>query len=638
MAKMDRRHVINAMMSRECFTRVDDKLTNDLRPLKKILETEKDALVQLRQRKDDVLRNKKEFETKQAQLKQYEEQLKQVSQSFAQTEKTYNAVKAYRLAKEVQADHQRELDYHLETQKRLEKQLKSRTNLQKQQKKLQIQQKQLTNLQTDVDDFEKAQAISTKLKRVTDQQQMTSEAITRLNQQIGDFAISKDVVIKYEQIQTKRLHIEASQRRIFSPLLYLPSIGLLAAGIMALFFNLIVGGILLIASIPFLGYLGITYRAYSRAGTQLTELRHQEDKLGEQVAAYRTKDALEDQLNKQQNEYLNLESQTHQLAQDLLQQLSNFSKDILSDITLSDDIDPAGLQRVVAQIEQKIMQLQVNQRSLIDQLQTVNDQMVSLTEAEKDLTQIETEISSLREQLETLTLPELPTEIGEYSEDLFHNLEEQIQTLGEKKAELQAFRKNTADRIEELLLLIKEYAGVQEAFTAKEKEVARLDENIKSGRLTIDLIREVAERGREQVRPRVVQVMERLLATITDGKYRFPKLSEDYSLKVYSATAGEYVEANLYSGGTEDQFLLALRLGFAIALLPEGRGATPQFLLLDEPFGGSDIQRRDNIIRLLQDELSRTFPQIIVVSHQNAILSASEHQFRMINGRAFHSE
>ncbi|MHA2427727.1 MAG: ATP-binding cassette domain-containing protein, partial [Candidatus Hermodarchaeia archaeon] len=98
------------------------------------------------------------------------------------------------------------------------------------------------------------------------------------------------------------------------------------------------------------------------------------------------------------------------------------------------------------------------------------------------------------------------------------------------------------------------------------------------------------------------------------------------------------VEANLYSGGTEDQFLLALRLGFAIALLPHGRGTAPQFLLLDEPFGGSDIQRRDNIIRLLQDELSRTFQQIIVVSHQTAVLSASEHQYRMANGRIIHSE
>jgi exonuclease SbcC len=129
-----------------------------------------------------------------------------------------------------------------------------------------------------------------------------------------------------------------------------------------------------------------------------------------------------------------------------------------------------------------------------------------------------------------------------------------------------------------------------------------------------------------------------LLSSITDGKYRFPQLSEDYSLKVYSAAAGQYVQASLFSGGTEDQFLLALRLGFAITLLPHERGTAPQFLLLDEPFAGSDVERRDNILRLLQEELSKAFQQIIVVSHQRVILAASEHRLRMVDGRIIQTE
>ncbi|MFX1510158.1 MAG: ATP-binding protein, partial [Promethearchaeota archaeon] len=269
---------------------------------------------------------------------------------------------------------------------------------------------------------------------------------------------------------------------------------------------------------------------------------------------------------------------------------------------------------------------------------SIEEQITGLTEAESDLSQTKADISNLNEELSSLDFPSLPEELGVYSDALFEELDQKVREMREDKVRLQTTRKTTVDRIDELTMLLKDNEGIVDEFEQKEHEVAQLDETIKTGQLIIELIREVAERGREQVRPRVVSVMERLLAAITDGKYRFPKLSEDYSLKVYSSTAGEYVEANLYSGGTEDQFLLALRLGFAIALLPQGRGTAPQFLLLDEPFGGSDIQRRDNIIRLLQDELSRTFQQIIVVSHQTAVLSASEHQYRMVNGRIIHSD
>ncbi|MFX1300206.1 MAG: AAA family ATPase [Promethearchaeota archaeon] len=638
MAKMERRHVINAMMGRECFTRVDDKLTNELRPLKNALDPENKLLDQLRHSKEDFIEHTKEYETKQKALTQIETQLKQTSQTFAQTEKSYNAVKAFKTVKDEQENLQQQIQFRTETQKRLKKQLESLGKLKSQQKKLLAQQKQTDYLKKDEKNFKTLLTITEKLRTTIDQQQLTTEAINRLKSQINELAPLQDFATEYEQVRTKRVDIETNQQRLFSPLIYIPSIGLLSAGIGTIFFNTIIGAVLLIAALPFLGYLAKTYISYSRVGPQLDELRKREEELNEQMIQYHAKMTYEDQLQEYIDRNKALTDQISELSERVHDQLGTLSAPVLDRISLPTKSASSALQNTVKETEQRFMELKASQKTITDQLQSIEEQLAEIAAVEDDLAQTETDISSLQEQLTALTFPELPEEIGEYSEKLYEDLDRQIRTIGEKKATLQANRENTKERLEELSALLKQNEGILEEFTKKEREVAKLNDNIKVGQLTIDLIREVAERGREQVRPRVVYVMERLLAAITDGKYRFPKLSEDYSLKVYSAEAGEYVDANLYSGGTEDQFLLALRLGFAIALLPQGRGATPQFLLLDEPFGGSDIERRDNIIRLLQDELSKTFQQIIVVSHQSAVLSASEHQFRMVNGRLIHSE
>ena len=638
MQKMERRDVINAMMGRDCYTRSVEKLSNDIRPLNKAQLSEHTLLKELKQRYEAFLQNKQEQEEKQAELEQTDEELKEKSQLFAQTEKTYKIVKAYKVAKEEQERLQREIEHCSETKKQLEDQITSLGELQPQQKKLRKQAKQLEFLQTDILHFEKVRVEADQLQAKIDERRMVTETISRLEAQIGELATLQDSVAEYEVVKEQRRKAEATQRRFFSPFLYIPSISLLSAGIVAVFLNLIIGLGLIVASIPFVGYLLYTYLSYSRIEPQLQKLKEREEELSELVAQFRAKEAFQTQLTEQLNQIQTLAGQISILTQQVHAELQNLSPTMLEGVSIPTATDTPTLQKIVKTVEQTLNGLKANRDGILDQLQAIDGQLSRLSTLKRDLAENETRGIVLRQDLSKISLPQLPEAVPKYSEKVYDELEQQHTTLGQDKVKLQTQRKNTEDRIRELTDELKEEEGIVEKYAAKEQEVKTLDENLKSGQLTIQLIREVAERGREQVRPRVVGVMERLLATITDGKYRFPKLSEDYSLKVYSAEAGEYVDANLYSGGTEDQFLLALRLGFAIALLPQGRGATPQFLFLDEPFGGSDIQRRDNIIRLLQDELSQRFQQIMVVSHQTAVLSASEHQFRMRNGRLIHSD
>lgn len=94
--------------------------------------------------------------------------------------------------------------------------------------------------------------------------------------------------------------------------------------------------------------------------------------------------------------------------------------------------------------------------------------------------------------------------------------------------------------------------------------------------------------------------MNHYIERVTDGKYlrvkiEFPddhhlgvkkgrRVSQRYVFKMYDAEANQYCRKEVFSGGTEDQYLLVLRLAFAMSLLPSKKGTYARFLFLDEIF------------------------------------------------------
>jgi exonuclease SbcC len=636
--KTDRRHVINAMMGRECFSRASDKLAENSRPLRKELEGALQALDQLRQRAELYQRNAQELEAKRKESEVVDRQLKEVSQTHAQTEKRYAIVRAYKEAKDEQDRLQQNLQHQAELRKRQTGELDRLAKQKGQRTRLRRRQERFKHLDDDIAAFEEARTSADALDSITREQAAATASRSDLQKQLAKLDALSKAAAEYEQTRAQRLEAEASQRRTLSPMLYIPSIGFLAAGLVALFLDLYLGIILLLCSVPFAAYLGKTYIAYRRVVPNLDELYARERELEEQAAKYRLKDSLGEQLREQQKRHTDLEARARQTQATLRSHLEAVSPDVLDKTALAKQADTHTLLTIIRKSDEKLQALKAGRLSLSEQLEQIESQLEDVPVLEKELAEIEKEEARLSAQLELIKLPELPHELSPYSEKLFTDLDQQRTSLNEKKARLQESRENLLRRIEELMTSLKQDEGVTEEYAKKREQVAALQDTLATNDIVSKVLNEAAERGREQVRPGVESVMGPLLSSITDGKYRFPQLSEDYSLKVYSAAAGQYVQASLFSGGTEDQFLLALRLGFAITLLPHERGTAPQFLLLDEPFAGSDVERRDNILRLLQEELSKAFQQIIVVSHQRVILAASEHRLRMVDGRIIQTE
>ena len=123
-----------------------------------------------------------------------------------------------------------------------------------------------------------------------------------------------------------------------------------------------------------------------------------------------------------------------------------------------------------------------------------------------------------------------------------------------------------------------------------------------------------------RVKPQTEYHMSLIVPLLTANRYQEVQLTEDYRIRVWDDRARAYREKEIFSGGTQDQFSLALRLAFAMATLPQERGSSPGFIFLDEPFSSSDIDRTRALVELLtRGIIHEVFPQVFVISHSTVV-------------------
>jgi DNA repair protein SbcC/Rad50 len=123
----------------------------------------------------------------------------------------------------------------------------------------------------------------------------------------------------------------------------------------------------------------------------------------------------------------------------------------------------------------------------------------------------------------------------------------------------------------------------------------------------------------DRVLPGTEQNLRLLLPGLTAERYIEAKLDSEYRLSVWDAAAQRYVAKDIFSGGTRDQFSLALRLAFALATLPQELGTTPGFIFLDEPLSAFDHPRTAALVDLLtQGQIAKSFAQIFLISHSRS--------------------
>jgi exonuclease SbcC len=125
-----------------------------------------------------------------------------------------------------------------------------------------------------------------------------------------------------------------------------------------------------------------------------------------------------------------------------------------------------------------------------------------------------------------------------------------------------------------------------------------------------------------RVRPELSELASAFLTEITAGRYTALDIDEAYNVLVLD----EGEEKPVISGGEEDIANLVLRLAIS-QMIAERAGHPLNVLILDEVFGSLDVERRDNVIRLLHG-LTGRFEQVILITHIEGIREGLDHVIR----------
>lgn len=154
-----------------------------------------------------------------------------------------------------------------------------------------------------------------------------------------------------------------------------------------------------------------------------------------------------------------------------------------------------------------------------------------------------------------------------------------------------------------------------------------------------DIVAHASRNAVRRILPSTLTHMRRLLPALTEERYFDAQLGDDYRIQVFDERAGAWKMKNIFSGGTRDQLSLALRLAFALATLPEERGAAPSFLFLDEPLGAFDARRAGALIQLLTEgEIASSFDQIFLISHLRVEPGLFDYHLMLEEGRVTESD
>ena len=135
--------------------------------------------------------------------------------------------------------------------------------------------------------------------------------------------------------------------------------------------------------------------------------------------------------------------------------------------------------------------------------------------------------------------------------------------------------------------------------------------------LTRKLLKETSQQLRSRVIPYAKILIESILPVITDNRYFKLEIQEDFTFSAYAPGDNTVKPRDLFSGGTQDQFLIALRLAFAQSVLDSRRQSGAAYcLLMDECISSSDSARKKGIFAVLED-MKHAFAQIFIIAHED---------------------
>lgn len=227
------------------------------------------------------------------------------------------------------------------------------------------------------------------------------------------------------------------------------------------------------------------------------------------------------------------------------------------------------------------------------------------------------ELKQAQKQLNSL-VETRPRGVGKlkYSKETHERVKKEQEHLARSMSEVTAGIASYEAKLGEIEKTLKDTRSSYEKYPSLKREAEVFEARIRLlERVGIEL-GETSRGLRERVLPHAAYVINHILPDITGGRYSDLKISEDLQFTVHSMEAGEYKDRDVFSGGTQDQFLIALRLAFTQSILDSRIQADNYCLLMDECISSSDEPRKQGIFDVLE-AMKNTFRQIFIIAHED---------------------
>ncbi|HVB66119.1 MAG TPA: AAA family ATPase [Candidatus Acidoferrales bacterium] len=249
------------------------------------------------------------------------------------------------------------------------------------------------------------------------------------------------------------------------------------------------------------------------------------------------------------------------------------------------------------------------------------------TEIAHRIEKLEENISQLKNELRLLEI-EKPEQIESVNNrEMYSQL---LQNYGNVRTKVADEKLKKSGNNATLVQLISDCETLYDGFIQYPTKQGRKKEIMNELQLLefiITQFNEVSRNMRSKVIPSARLLINQMLPTITGNRYSEFNISEDLKFTVYTTEGGSYKERELFSGGTQDQFLIVLRLAFTQSILGSKAEDEEYALFMDESISSSDQARKHGIFELLK-AVEKTFRQIFIIAHED-ISDEVEHHMEL---------
>ena len=611
----DRRKVVNVFLNLDSFNRVQDRFDTERARIEGTtrnpgqLTVERERLQSLQEQMKRYKEAETQLSTLAGKIEKLRLELVDLEKKFATTDSLHKTLNKHDEAVKLQ----RSLRQEIQDKTRLAE------NLQRQLSGISSQREELEKARLELERFSGLSEIESQLTQASNMlEEYQSAEIRRVQSEESKDNLQAKIAEKTKGVSSlgNPKPLDSKPRRVWT---YLISTSALGAGAILAFFLSLPQVAVAFGSLAIVSLLLLTRQIVSLS-QQANSSRYEQ----EQLVRLQLVRSWENELAENQQNLTKIQQDIAGRSETLIGTLSSITRYAAK---MGAAKDPKTAFETVSSLFDNDRQ---TRQSLEEKVRLLSQQLREEPQIKERLDLIQREVKQVEKKF-AAPLPELPEGLS-FSDTLLEETADSRDMLKESVSRNKAQIEDSISRQFELRQLLEENTGLDDQVQTQMKKMMLLEKDCAVVKLSVKGLEQTSESLRNRVKPQVERYMGLILPVITSGRYKAVQLDEDYTVRVFDPEAGEFKPKEVFSGGTEDQLLLAMRLAFALALIPQAKGHNPEFLFLDEPLGSSDRIRREGILTLLHQELSQNFKQIFLISHVGDLEAEADTIIQMENG------